>query len=87
MVLRDPNPLQSLPIDVEGMVAGCEVPTAVIHERRLDLLADIGHISAPGMEPAAGRRVDGAGDVALENDPLPLVGQIRIRDRYGRCLL
>ena len=84
MVFRDPDPLQSLPIDVQGMVARGEVPSAVIHERRLDLFADIRHVAAPWMEAAARGRVDGARDVALEDDPLPFVGEIRIRDRHGR---
>ena len=66
------------------MVAGGEVAAAVIHERRLDLSADVRHVSAPWMEAAAGRWIDRAWHVALEDDPLALVGQIRIRDRDGR---
>src|SRR5205823_1110650 len=81
---RDPNLLQSLAIDVERMVAGGQVAPAVIHERRLDLFADVRHVSASGMEAAAGRWIDRARHVALEDDPLAFVSQIGIRDRDGR---
>jgi hypothetical protein len=74
MAFRDPNTLQGLAIDIEGMVAGSKVPTAVIHERRLDLFADIRHVAASRMEAAARGWVDRARDVTLEDDPLPLMG-------------
>ena len=66
------------------MVTGREVAVAVIDERGLDLLADIRHVPAPRMEAAARGRVDRARHVALEDDPLALMGEVRIRDRDGR---
>jgi hypothetical protein len=53
MAFRDLNPLQRLAVDVERMVAGGEMASAVIDERRLDLLADVCHVTAPRMEAAA----------------------------------
>jgi len=53
MAFGDLNPLQRLAIDVERMVAGGEMASAVVHERRLDLLADVRHVTAPWMEAAA----------------------------------
>src|SRR6185437_1765093 len=78
----DFRPLERLPVDVQGMVAGRQVPPAVVHQRRLDVLADVRHIAAPGMEAAAGRRIDRARHVALEDDPLPPLAQIRIGYRH-----
>ena len=60
----------------EGGSGGVEVaggPAAVAPRvrRRLDLAADVHHERAPGVEPAAGRRVQRARDVARQDDPLP----------------
>ncbi len=38
-------------------------------------------IGAPGVEPASGRRVDGAGDFSLQNDLLSRDGRIRDGNR------
>ena len=43
--------------------------------------ADVNGIAAAGMEGAAGRRVNGAGHVSLEDDPLLLA----LRVRHGHC--
>src|SRR3954467_1711632 len=69
---RDFGPLERLPVDVQGVVAGRQVPAAVVDKRRLDLLADLRHVAAAGMEAAAGGRIDRARHVALEDDPLSL---------------
>ena len=61
-----------------------EMSVAVIDERRLHLLAHLRRVAAPRMEAAAARRGDRARDVPLEHDALPLLGQIRVRDRDGR---
>ena len=39
---------------------------------------------APGVEPAARRRVDRRGHVALQDDPPLLLGHVRVRDRHRR---
>src|ERR671924_661312 len=84
MVLSHPYLAQRLLIDVERMVTRRKMAVAVIDERRLDLLAHIGHVAAAWVEAAAARRVDWTGDIALEHDPLALLGQVRVRDRNGR---
>src|SRR5436190_1465816 len=81
--LRDLDALERLLVDVQRVVARGEVPIAVVRERRLDLHADLRHVAATRVEAAARRRVDRARDVALEDDPLALVAQVRIRDRHG----
>src|SRR6266513_199703 len=62
--------------------AGQVVAAADVRERRLvDLAAGLG-VQTAGVEPAAGRRVDRARDVARQDDPLP--PQLRVRDRHRR---
>src|SRR6478672_3897107 len=68
---------QRLLVDVERVMAGGEMAVAVVDERRLYFLADIGRVAAARMEAAAARRVDRARDVSLEHDPLTLLRQIR----------
>src|SRR6478735_11710672 len=46
--------------------------------------ADLLGLPAAGVEVAAGRRVDRAGDVALQPDPLTVLPPPRVRDRDGR---
>src|SRR5438270_6586304 len=65
------------------MVAGREVPVAVVHEWRLDLDADVCHVAATWMEPAPRWRIDRTGDIALQHDAFALVAEIGIRD--GHC--
>ena len=47
----------------------------------LGLAAGLGGVGTPGGEAAAGRRVDGGGDLALQD--LPLVGVVDIRGGDG----
>ena len=61
---------------VAGRVAGPR------HQRRLLGRADLLRLPAPGAEPAAGRRVDRAGHVAGEQDPLALGA---VAPRAGRA--
>ena len=51
-------------------------------ERRILGHADRHGLGAPGVEPAAGRRRDGRGHVADQDDLLPLVGQVRVGDGH-----
>ena len=54
-----------------GLLASrAQLPIADLQQRRLDRGADVLGDRAPGAEPAARRRVDGAGYVALQPDPL-----------------
>ena len=69
--------------NVARVMAGGEVAVAVRRERRLGRAADLGRVAAAGVEPAAGRRVGGAGHVALEHDPLA-PREVGIRDRHRR---
>ena len=53
-------------------------------QHRLLGAADLPGLRAARVEPAAGRRIDRRGQVAGEDDPLPLVGRVRVGDRNGR---
>src|SRR3954463_12396740 len=67
---RDFCPLERLAGDVQGGGAGGRGPASVVDQRRLDLLADLSHVAAAGMEATAGGRIDRAWHVPLEDDPL-----------------
>ena len=75
---------ESLLVHVERVVAGGEVAVAVVHERRLDLGADLRRVAAARVEAAAGGRVDRARHVALEHDPLALLGEVGVGHGHGR---
>ena len=81
---RDADAVQHRLVDVERMVAGRKVAVAVVDERWLDLAADVGRVAAARVESAARRRVDRRGHVALEHDPLALLGEVGVGDRDGR---
>ena len=68
--------------ELTGEVAGHLVPGADLQERRLDLGADLLGQRAAGAEAAARGRVDRAGHVALEPDPLAAAvpGGLDVRD-------
>src|SRR3954470_23988281 len=70
--------------DLFGEVARHRVALPPVHERRLLDRADLLRLPAPGPEPTSRRRVGGAGDVALEHDPLPLPLLARVRHRHRR---
>src|SRR5690349_11716600 len=63
-------------------VAGHPLPGRELHQRRLLGLAHLLGLPAPGVEPAGGRRVDRARDIALQPDALPLGAPVRVRDRH-----
>src|SRR5262249_32963253 len=84
MPLGDADLVERGLVHIEGVMAGRDMAVPVVRRGRLDLLADLRHVPAAGMEPAPGGRIDRAGDIALEDDPLALVAQIRIWDRYRR---
>ena len=53
-------------------VAGHEVPRRVLRQGRRPVAAHVLDVAAPPGEPAGVRRLDGAGHVALQDDPLAL---------------
>ncbi len=65
-------------------VAGHEVAGTLFREEGVDLLADVHHIRAAGVEMTAGGRVDRARHVAGEDDPLALLLDHRIGNRHRR---
>ena len=50
------------------------------------LFAQVGCQRAPGMEPAAGRRIGRAGRVTFQDDAVPGTGRSRVRDRDDSCV-
>src|SRR5207245_5080162 len=65
-------------------MTGGEVALPVVDERRLDLTAHGRHVAAARMEATSRGWTDRARDIPLEHDPLPLVGEVRVRDRHRR---
>ena len=78
--LSKSSTLQSHPT---GKVAGGPVRWANLAQFRLGLGADAFGVAAAGVEAAAGGRVDGAGHVALQDDPAGAL-EGRIGDGHGR---
>src|SRR3954471_18704316 len=66
-------------LDGLGEMAG-DLAAADLDQRRLFLRADVLGLPAAGPEAAAGGRVDRAGDVALEPDPLAPSADRRLLD-------
>ncbi|VTR68114.1 hypothetical protein DESC_690051 [Desulfosarcina cetonica] len=66
----------------EGKMAG-HPPVAIGREGRVLGLADRTGIGAAGVKPTAGRQVHGAGNVAPENQSLPVTAA-RVGKRHGR---
>src|SRR5260370_27183493 len=58
-------------VDVQRVVAGRQMPVSVVHERRLELVADLGRIPAARVEPAAGLRGDPAPHIPPQPQPPP----------------
>ena len=69
---------------LDRKVAGGQVTRLLGRERRDLLHATLLGLRASGVEAAARRRVDRRRDVALEDHPLPLGGQVGVGHRYGR---
>ena len=65
--------------EASGPMAG----RLLLEGRRL-VSADVLDERAAGLEAAAGRRVEGVGDLALQNDPLARPLQRRVRYRHAR---
>ena len=84
MATGDLRPFEGLAVDVQRVVAGRVVAAPVVHERRLDLFADLRHVPAARVEATTRGWVDRARDVSLEHDPLPRMAEIWIRDRHRR---
>ena len=65
-------------------MAGCIVSRTVLLQFRHLAPAALRRVRAAGMEPAAGRRIQRAGDISLQQDALSVTVLLRIRQRYGR---
>jgi hypothetical protein len=66
-------------------MAGCEMGrAAVLRQGRFLCTADIGGVPAARREPAAGRRRDRAGHIALQHDLLPLERGVRVGHGHSR---
>src|SRR5712691_3410767 len=70
---------------LEREVAGGDL-ALVVGEELGDVVAALGELCprASRVEAAARRRIDRRRDVALEDDPLLLRGEVRVRDRDRR---
>ena len=68
-----------------NQVAGYKVAIARIDKLGLLCFADVHHLGAPGMEPAALGWVDGTGHVALEQNPFLLDGRVGLRMAESRA--
>src|SRR5438270_2813714 len=63
-------------------MAGARMTLPAVDQRRLLLRTDRLRLPAARAEPAARRRIRGAGHVALEDDPLALPSLRRLFDRH-----
>src|SRR5882724_12889110 len=66
------------------MAGGVVLTTRFALENRFVLTADSLHHGTTRMEAAALRDFQGAGQVTAQNDPLAMLLDLRIRDRYRR---
>jgi hypothetical protein len=63
-----------------------KVPSPQVGQRGLFFLADLHDIGTARVEAARGRRVDGAGDVALQKTGFVAAGRVGPRDRLEQGL-